>query len=251
MLDKFHSLSPRERILLGGLLIVILLSFYKLVLEKQINTYTEVKACLEQARQDLAQAKKLLAEEKNIEEQSKEIEDKITPILPYFNTRMHPGYVLADFNWQAYQHGVVLEKVKPLVVVDKKHYLEIPLTLQIRGSFNHIAQYIKVLESLTVVSEIRRVDFRPPNKEKTLGLEEVSIAASDWQQSDEVIAQLDLILFTDPEAKLSLERGKALGEQWLVGRPKAFESVQPTSPIKQMTPPQPPKVDPKEELIGN
>lgn len=239
MLGKFQSLSPREKILLGSLfLMLVLLSFYKLVLEKQIATYTEVKTRLEQTHQELAQAKKMLAEEKNIEEQSSKVASQLAPILPSFNTRMYPGYVLADFNWQAYQCGVVLEKVKPLVVIDKKYYLEIPLTLHISGSFNHIVQYIKVLENLAAVTEIRRADFRPPNEEKTLGLEEGETAATDWQQSDEVMAQIDLVLFTDREAKLNLEQGKVLGEQWLVGRPKAFEAAQPISPIKQMAPPQ-------------
>ena len=244
MVEKFNSLSPREKILLASLFfLLVLLCFYKLILEKQITTYFNLQSQLVQSQQDLAQAQTLLAAEEDLQAQSHELAAKLTPIFPVFNTQMHPGYVLVDFNWQAYQCGVTLDKVKPHPVIDKKHYLEIPLTLHINGSYNHVIEYIRVLENLAVLSEIRRADFRPPNKEASMGLEEVTTFIADWRQNDDVRAQLDLVLFTDRNAKLDLIQGKELSAQWLVGRPRAFESTEPVSPLKLMEVPPLPVVN--------
>lgn len=238
---KLKLLSPREKILLLGLLCLLLcLGFYSLVLEQQINQYTDLAGQLEITQQELTKAQKLLAGEKQQQARAAEMETKLNSVLGLFNTRLHTGDALAYLNWQAYQSHTFLQDLKPLQVVDKKYYFEIPFILKMQGTYQAVVNYIQVLESLPNISEIRRVEFRP-----------VIDTAATFATNTEITAEIDMVIFSAKEGNRDLVEGKELAERWKVGRENAFQGREPLSPLDGMTIPYPGALPTEQELIGN
>ncbi|MEG6522535.1 type 4a pilus biogenesis protein PilO [Desulfotomaculum sp. 1211_IL3151] len=207
-------------------------------MEKQINQYFDLETRLQGTQQELAKASKVLAEEKKQRELAVAVDNKLKPMISLVDTRLHKGDALAYLNWQADQNHTHLQDLKPLQVVDKKHYLEMPFTLKVQGTYQDVVNYIKVLESLPNISEIRRAEFRPLDKEvRALAGEAI------------ITAELDLVVFSVKEGTRILDAGKELSERWQVGRDNAFQGVEPLSPLEGMTIP---NGEPSlEELIGN
>lgn len=236
---KLNRISPRERILLLSLLCLLLgLGFYGLVLEKQLNQYLDLKTRLQITQQELVSASEVLAGEKKQRELAVTMENKLKPVLAQFNTRLHKGDALVYFNWQADQNHTHLQDIKPLPVVAEKHYLEMPLTLKVQGTYQDVVSYIKVLESLPNISEIRRAELRP-----------VDPTSNILNSQANITAELDLVVFSVKEGTSSFDAGKELAERWQVGRYNAFQDVSPLLPLAGLTIP---IVEPSvEKLIGN
>lgn len=224
--------------LLSLLCLLLGLGFYRPVLEKQISQYFDLETRRQSMQQELAKASKVLAGEKQQRELAVTVENKLKPVLAQFNTCLHRGDALAYLNWQAYQKHTTLQDLRPWPVVDKKYYLEMPFTLKVQGTYQDVVNYIKVLEGLPNIAEIRRAEFRPVDHE-------VSALASEAV----IEAELDLVVFSVKEATRILEGGKELAQRWQVGRDNAFQGVKPLSPLAAMTIPY--SVPAIEELIGN
>ncbi|GAB6182068.1 hypothetical protein JCM14036_33870 [Desulfotomaculum defluvii] len=211
-----------------------------MVLEKQINQYTDLDSKLQLTQQELAKAQKLLAGEKQQQERAKEVETKLNSVLCLFNTQVHTGNVLAYLNWQAYKRHTFLQDLKPLQVVDKKYYFEIPFTLKVQGNYQSVVNYIQVLESLPNVSEIRRAEFRP-----------VDNITTSLETNTDITVEIDMVIFSAKDATKALVEGKELAERWKVGRDDAFQWLEPLSPLDEMTIPYSGTLQDKQELIGN
>lgn len=240
MLEKYQLLSPREKVLVVSLLVMIFFTLaYQFIIDKQITAYQDVSNQLAETRQQLAKAKNILGREKIEQERAREVEAKLNTVLKYFDTNMQAGKVLVSLNWQADQCGVNLEKVKPMSVVDKNYYLEIPATIKVSGLYNNVVDFIRALEKLPNVSEIRRADFRSASDKNEVmpvaGLSE----QGDWQQSGQITVELDLVLFSGKQAARVMEQAQSLEKQWAVGRSNPFQSVAPFSPVSEIAPPKP------------
>ncbi|ABO49566.1 hypothetical protein Dred_1031 [Desulforamulus reducens MI-1] len=243
-------LSPREKVLLLCLLFMLLCTgFYRLVIEGQMNQYSEVQSKLQITQQEVSKLKMVLAREKQQLETAKEMDKKLNSLLPLFNTRLYTGDALAYLNWKAYESKVFIQDTKPMQAVDRKLYLEIPFTLKVQGYYNNIVDYVKVLENLPNISEIRRTEFRPLSK--AADFPGSANGESSLLENGVITAELDLVIFSVKEEGQALEQGKLLMDQWKVGRHNAFQSVEPLSPLEAMTTPWMDFLPEEKERIGN
>lgn len=228
MPEKFRSLTPREKVLISLLiLLTIFFGFYRLVLQQQITTYQDNQAQLSETHRELATARAITAQEKAGREMARGVEKNLNTVLPAFNTQMQSGSALVDLAWKAYNKQVFLEEVKPMPLVEKPFYRDIPLALKISGPYNKVIEFIKVLEDLPNVSEIRRANFYSRNQENP--------EYPNWYQSGEIIVELDLVIFSDKAPDVALAGVKGQMDRWAVGRNNAFQSAPPLSPLAEIT----------------
>ncbi|SHE60826.1 type IV pilus assembly protein PilO [Desulforamulus putei DSM 12395] len=236
MLKKYQNLSPREKVLLSALgLLLLFTGLYRFVLEKQITAYLENKSKLVETRQQLAMARSMLAGEKAQRQKAKDVEKKLASVLPFFDTQVQSGGALVDLSWKAYQCRVSIEGVKPMPVVDKQYHLEIPLTLKISGQYLDIVEFLKELENLPNASEIRRADFSPGNQGTPANVVGTTTEVSDWHQNGEIDVELDMVLFSHRAPVKTADQARKLMESWAVGRANAFQSVEPVSHLEEIT----------------
>lgn len=223
MKKQLQLLSPREKLLISLLVLLVLyIGLYKFFLQGQLTDFLENKEKVAITEQELLRVKKLLQEQ-----ESQPRGGQLDSLLSQFNTQVQSGNALVELVWQSYQGGVIIEGIKPMALVEREHHLEIPFTLKISGHYSDIVQYIKVLETLPNLSEIRRADFQAVPWEKfALG--------SAWQQSGNILAELDIVLFSDKSPSKPFPLEEPLLSQWGVGRDNIFQSVAPLSPVKSM-----------------
>ena len=242
MSKPMRLLSPREKLLISLLaLLVLYTGLYHFFLAGQLTDFLENQQKAAVTEQELVEAKYLLQKQEQ-QGEATAITSKLNSLLPQFNTQVQSGSTLVGLVWQSYQGGVTIEGIKPLAVVERKHHLEIPFTLKISGLYPDIVQFIKVLENLPNLSEIRRADFQAMSREQ------LSLGA-DWQQSGNILAELDIVIFSDKSPGKPFPIGEPSLEQWGVGRDNAFQTVAPLTPVKGMPVllPEPPVPEPSTE----
>lgn len=212
----WRRLSQRERVLV--LLLAAIVVFYLLwvyVLQPQIKAFSDLRRELAMATVRLEKGRDVA---RSLERQRlavAEAEKQFARVATRFEHDLRDGAVLVDIGLEAARQGVAVTLVRPAAVIQKEHYLELPFEFVVRGDYLRVLEFIRKVENLSNLSEIRRLEV------KALALAE-NPSASPLQADGRVQANLALVLYMapTPENKLQLE---ALAE-WVVGRYNAYQA---------------------------
>jgi type IV pilus assembly protein PilO len=209
-------LSQRERVLVSLLAAIVV--FYLLwvyVLQPQIEAFSDLRRELAMATVRLEKGRDVA---RSLERQRlavAEAEKRFSRVAARFEHDLRDGAVLVDIGLEAARRGVAVTLVRPAAVIQEEHYLELPFEFVVRGDYPQVLEFIRKIENLSNLSEIRRLEV------KALALAE-NPSASPLQADGRVQAELTVVLYMapTPENKLQLE---ALAE-WVVGRYNAYQA---------------------------
>lgn len=212
----WQRLNRREQVLLIVLGVMVVLYFYwAYLLQPQLQAIGEVRRELEMATARLEKGQDIAGSIRRWELALREAEKESAAVAPRFNNDFRDGMLLADIGLEAARQGLAVTLVRPAEVVSREgNYLELPLEFAVRGDYRRVLEFIKKIENLTNVSEIRKMEI------KSLALAE-NPAASPLAADGRVVANFTPVIYAAPapENQIKLD---ALAD-WAVGRYNAYE----------------------------
>lgn len=218
----WQKLSRREQVLLTALgAILVLFLYWTYLLQPQVNACDMTMKELAAADERLKNGKSIVDSLGREELAEKVVEKQFTAVWPKFNTEMQDGAILVDIGLEAVKQGVDVTLVRPAQVVDKNYYLELPFEFTVRGDYLKVMEFIKKMENLTNISEIRKLEIEAQLLAEDEG-------ASPLAADGRVVANFVPVIYTarTPEKRMQLE---ALA-RWAVGRYNAYEAQGTKSP---------------------
>lgn len=218
----WQRLNRREQVLLGILgAILVLYIYWSYVFTPLYQNFEDTRHELKMVSQRLRKGEDVANARQRWEAAVREAEENLSAVSVRFNNDLSDGAVLVEIGLEASRQGVKVTLVRPAEVVRKDHYLELPLEFTATGNYPQVLEFIKKLENLANLSEIRRMQI------VSLVLAE-NPGASPAASNGLVQADFTLVLYgaPAPEKQLQLD---AIG-RWVVGRYNAFQASGRTAP---------------------
>jgi len=218
----WQRLSRREQLLLGAIVgIVLLYCYWTYAFLPLYQRFEDARLKLAMVQERFVKGQDVAGERRRWEVAVQKAQAELSRVSPRFSADLQDGAVLVEIGLEAVRQGVKVTHVRPAGVIRKDHYLELPLEFTVTGDYPKVLEFIKRLENLPNLSEIRRMRM------VSLALTEnpgASAAAADGR----VKADFTLVLYGSPapETKWELEE---LGK-WVVGRYNAYQAAGGTAP---------------------
>jgi len=210
----FPGISNREKILLAGLGLLLLgYALFYFVFLPQLRTLENLNNQLTQKRGRLQEARAILASEKGERERAELVERDLLKYRGAFATDFREGTALMLVGEKISELGLEIINFEPLGIENKGQFLQLPLELELQGSYSGVLLMLKELENLPNISEIRSLSLSP---------------VTGGSVSSGVNARCHLVIYCDtsPEGKLQLESEGIAPPQ--IGRENPF--IPPASP---------------------
>ncbi|HHW42270.1 MAG TPA: type 4a pilus biogenesis protein PilO [Desulfotomaculum sp.] len=234
-------LSRREQVLLVLLLVVLTGFFgYKYIFIPQYRHFSERAAQLDQARQQLQQAQKTAALLNVETRQLQDARERYNAIAERFAAEMRDGGAIVNLGLRAAACGVQITRWQAMDVVEQPYYLELPVNMEMRGSYQGVLAFIDELENRKAVPNlvsIRKLTLEAPEKKQagsgqpgTQG--QASPAAVTGPQ--EVQGKLLLVFYSQPTPAGRLALEQVAG--WKVGRADPYQQADLVSPYQGVAP---------------
>jgi type IV pilus assembly protein PilO len=226
----FSNLSNREKILLSILGIGgVVFLFVWLILVPQVKAYGETRSQLRDNQVRLMEAEAQAASLPREKEGVVQAEERLKKFDVYFRNNVKSGASVMEVGFKAQRSGVRIKQFKTVGVVNKQYYLELPFKYVVEGQYPDVASFIREMESLSNLSEVRSVNIRPVAVEQG-GDKDGAKGKSPAVSTGRVTADFEIVLYSDTstEGKLMLEEIS----RWAVGRFNAFSAAAPVSPYR-------------------
>jgi len=230
----WQGLQPREKILLAvlGFCVVIFAVF---LLLPQYDAFTKNRETLAELEARVKAAEKVLASEKTERDLALKAAEELNEVKPAFNNRMTDGLAVTYIGMEAVESSVRIDSFVPAGVVNKGNYLELPIKFKVSGDYPNVVEFIKKLEELPNLVELRSLNIKPAKEAVTTveaAVESLnkqhSVISPGTDQNGKVTAEFDLIVYSSdtPEERLKLEQTAG----WQLGRHNAFQTPGGVSP---------------------
>ncbi len=226
---KAYKLGKREKAMLI-LLTILFFSYagYRLALATHIQNHYKTKAELHEIRNHISQ---LSAQAGSVEEEKAALEKtkkRIADLSAGLDTEMRDGQFIIQLSRVTEKNQVIVRKFKPLNIIDSKHFIVLPVEIELRGLFPQVSAVINYLENLPNLSELRDVQINryipenaaaqsPPGGDGILSY--VMPAAPDGT----VTVNMTLLIYSRPTPAARLEMEEVI--RWSLGRPNPFFSA--------------------------
>lgn len=234
-------LSRREQVLLI-LLLVVLTGFFgcKYIFIPQYRHFSERAAQLGQARQQLQQAQKTAALLNVETRQLQEARERYNTIAERFAAEMRDGGAIVNLGLRAAACGVQITRWQAMDVVEQPYYLELPVNMEMRGSYQGVLAFIDELENRKAVPNlvsIRKMTLESAEKKQAGSGQpgaqgQASPAAITGPQ--EVQGKLVLVFYSQPTPAGRLALEQVAG--WKVGRADPYQQADLVSPYRGVAP---------------
>jgi|Deesub1362A_J573_1020465.scaffolds.fasta_scaffold00425_17 type IV pilus assembly protein PilO len=200
--------------------------FYLYLLSPQLATLGEIRREVAAVEQELAAAESLLAGAARQREALAQAEAELQQLRDFFAADVQGGALIVDVGLRAAEDGVQIIFFRPLPIVEADHLLILPLEIGVRGTYPAVLNYLKSLQSLPNISEIRQLSVREEN------------------QSPPVVVRADILLLVYADPSPAGRRQLAEMGHWLTGRYDVFQpsvgspapGVGPVSPGPELGP---------------
>lgn len=222
------NLSDREKNMLLALLLAILIFLnYRYLLGPQIQSYQAVKSELNQVRLQAAEVDTVAASLQSESDAVKVARQRLEKAKAQFSMNMQDGCTPFLLGKWAIKDRVIITSYQPGLVANKEVYLELPLKIGLRGDYPDVLTFIKEVEEMGNLTEIRYLMMKPykPPALKDAGAQPGGPDQSlPLQQDGTVVAEISLIMYSDvtPQGRLVLDEMS----QWPVGKGNSFLAAQ-------------------------
>ncbi|KJS02611.1 MAG: hypothetical protein VR68_02460 [Peptococcaceae bacterium BRH_c4a] len=239
--DMIEGLSDRDRklLLVVGVCLVLFV-FVKFVLLVQIETYQSRGEELEKVAEIRDQLKnkntKLKSEAEKIVTAQKRLED----LKAVLDRNYEDGSALMALADNAQERQVYISAISPKVRITTDHYIELPISLTVRGTYGKILKMVGDLENSggvvqikTMSLEISKMEGKRPVAGDSSGEKEMPPVGRDILLD----ANLEMSFYTIPGSEKYLTDKILKISQWTKGRgDEAFVFPGPVSPHSSLKP---------------
>jgi len=224
------NLNPRERALLLLLTVVLLAAgFYFSLFRLQMEVYISARNLLNAKQDRLREAEAVLRSGVNEKEQAGQVKERLDEYISFFDTDFRQGSALLLLSLKATDLDISITNLEPGGILNREHYLELPVKLSLSGSYNSVAQLLGELETLPNLTEIR--SLRVTAAANTSG--GVSAAGSGpfaGPEDARVDAVCELVIYSSPAPADDLNLEQQIIPAWQTGRDDLFKAPAPVSP---------------------
>jgi type IV pilus assembly protein PilO len=179
--------------------------FYLYLLSPQLAALGEIRREVAAVERELAAAESILARASAQREALARAEAELQQLRDLFAADVQDGALIVDVGLRAAEDGVQIVLFRPLPIVEADHLLTLPLEIGVRGAYPAVLNYLKSLQSLPNISEIRQLSVREEN------------------QSSPAVVRADLLLLVYADPSPAGRRQLAEMGHWLTGRYNAFQ----------------------------
>ncbi|RJQ30619.1 MAG: hypothetical protein C4589_02820 [Peptococcaceae bacterium] len=230
----WSNLGDRERLLIsilgvGGAIIL----FVWFILVPQVKAYAETRSQLRDNQIRLREAEAQAASFQREKEGVVQAEERLKEFDVYFRNNVKSGASIMEVGFKAQKSGIRIKQFKTVGVVNKQYYLELPFKYVVEGRYPEVVDFIKEMENLSNLSEVRSVEIKPADvesaKQQAGGKENVK-SQLPVVSTGKVTAAFEIVLYSDTstESRLMLEEIS----RWVVGRFNAFSTARAVSPYR-------------------
>lgn len=180
LLDKYHSLETRKRLLLCFLLAMIypFMEFLETNDTLEGNLEASITA-YEAAKVNLQKEKKKVKALPDLEAMSGEVMAKISTARKYLPKDISFDLILNKFGTFERDLGIQIIKFEPgLSVAGDLGFARVPLTLELRGLFGNVMLFLDRVTHMHNLVHIEGLDFRPNHSDREDGKIKTDLKAS-------------------------------------------------------------------------
>lgn len=218
------NLSEREKVMLLALSLVLLIFVsYRYLLGPQIQSYRALKSELGKVRSQAAEMDTMAASIQSESDAVKAAGRRLEKAKARFSVNMQDGCTPFLLGQWAIKDRVIITSYQPGLVFNKEVYLELPLKIGLRGDYLDVLTFVNQVEEMANLAEVRYLAIKPykPPSSKGAGAQPgASDQSVPLQQDGTVVAELNLIMYSDvtPEGRLVLDEMS----RWPVTKGNAF-----------------------------
>jgi len=214
-----RKLNPRERILLGVVLVgITCFVFVRFLLIPQVKAYSQVKEELAKRESELQQARALVSSLGRETRKLAEVRKEVERVEGLFRNETRDGSVVVLVGLRSATRNVEVTSLEPGEIKESKSVLELPFKITAEGSFLDILDFCYDLENLSNFSEIRSLRIE-------------SMGSSGFPGG--VKANWEFVVYSrkTPEGRLSLEELA----RWNIGKYNIFYPAGAVAPIPELS----------------
>lgn len=224
MLEKLSTREKNLLLVLVGLLLGV--AIYYGPVRYQIPKYRETRQQIAIHKREIQSVISKLQQLSKLEAKNGELKQELDVVKKPFETDIRNGTNYFFIGKHAVNNAVRITKTAPLSVQVKKLYLEMPLNIQVRGQYNKILQFVKLVEQdMPNTSELRHLAMKcagaqvssPESKDAAASTAPVGLVMGS---NPDVEAELKIITYLSQSPKAA-----RLAQEWPLGR---FDVFSPT-----------------------
>lgn len=244
MMRRWWPPGRRLVVLILGVAVLALVGL-KYVFVPQVHMQQANQAKLKDLRQKL-HAAGVAAEARHSEiETAGQEAGQWQELRPLFDYVADDGLAYVYIGMKAVAAPVEIVSVTPAAVDDKGTYLEFPVTVETRGGYLEVCNFIRQMENAPHLIEIKTLNISSLEAREITGGAEVARPAPDNSaevlkestpaQSGEVMAILHMVTYSGRSPATGIPVAELVSD-WLVGRDNAFRTPGALSPYPGAVP---------------
>jgi type IV pilus assembly protein PilO len=171
LFDKIAELSKPQRMgLYIGVLGVLILLFGYFLLWPKFGTIDGLKTQLAQAQGELAKAKRNAAELNEWRSKMRKKETEYKTVMRELPEKEEIPSLLAGISQAGKDAGLEFLLFQPKPEVTKDFFAEIPVDINVSGSYHQVAVFFEKVSNLPRIVNIRNIKIAPQSQKNTGGL---------------------------------------------------------------------------------
>lgn len=204
----WRRLSERER-KMAALLVatLVLAAFHTYLLSPQLEALGRIRQEAAAVERELERAERIITEVPVEREALAGAEAELDRLRHLFADTGGDGALVIEVGLRALDHGVDVTLFQPRDLVEGDLLSALPVEIGIRGAYPDVLSFMKSIQNLSQVSEMRRIVIRDERDEP-----------GGWVRADFL-----LVIYFDPS--LVVQVRSVLMGQWAAGRHNAFEPI--------------------------
>lgn len=168
LIEKIEVIKMPVRIaILGGTLIVFAALFIWLVYLPKTEQIAKTEASIEQLNVKLDRAKVQRKRLPKVRDEKKKVDQQFEAALKLLPNDMEIPDLLTTLTKLGVDSGLVVEAFRPQNNRKKGFYAEIPISLNIKGSYHNVAMFFEKVGNMDRIMNIQNVKMKPVKERST------------------------------------------------------------------------------------
>ena len=148
--------------ILAGLIILLLAAFYSFVYSPQADEVAKLNESIEAARNEKSIKQKRAANLPKLQQELGELDVRLKEAIAQLPSKKEIADLLSSVAAKAQESGLDINLFRPKPESYKDFYAEIPVDINIKGTFHNVIMFFDAIGRLTRLINIDNVGFKNP-----------------------------------------------------------------------------------------
>ena len=148
--------------ILGGLIILLAAAFYSFLYSPQADEVTKLNESIEAAQNEKSIKQKRAANLPKLQQELGELDVRLKEAIAQLPSKKEIADLLSSIAAKAQESGLDINLFRPKPESYKDFYAEIPVDINIKGTFHNVIMFFDAVGRLTRLINIDNVGFKNP-----------------------------------------------------------------------------------------